>query len=132
MYLFLLSIMPTMLQGTLKAASFAKPTEVRTFPKGKVELVKIGNDTYGRATFEPGWRWSTCVKPIAKTESCEMPHVNFHISGRLMIVMDDGVEQEFGPGEISIVPPGHDAWTVGNEPAVAIDISGMAHYAERA
>lgn len=121
----------TVLQGALKAASFAKPTEVRTFPKGKVELVKIGSDTFGRATFEPGWRWSTSVKPIVKTESCEAPHVNFHLSGHLMVVMDDGTQQEFGPGEISIVPPGHDAWTVGNEPVIAIDISGMEHYAER-
>jgi len=124
--------MPTMTQETMKTASFAKPTEVRTFPKGKVELVKLGNDTFGRATFEPGWKWSTSVKPIVKTESCEAPHVNFHVSGRLMIVMDDGTKQEFGPGEISIVPPGHDAWTVGSEPAVIIDISGMAHYAEKA
>ena len=112
-------------------ASFAKPTEVRTFPKGKVELVKIGSDTFGRATFEPGWKWSTSVKSIAKTESCQMPHVNFHLSGRMMVVMDDGTQMEFGPGDISIVPPGHDAWVVGNEPVVAIDISGMEHYAEK-
>ena len=124
--------MPTMTQETMKAASFAKPTEVRTFPKGKVELVKIGDDTFGRATLEPGWKWSTSVKPVVKTESCQAPHVNFHIAGRMMVVMDDGTKQEFGPGEISIVPPGHDAWTVGNEPAVVIDISGMAHYAEKA
>ncbi len=114
----------------MKSADFGKPTETRTFPKGKLELVKIGNDTFGRATFEPGWKWSTSVKPIVKTESCEAPHVNFHISGRLMVAMDDGTKQEFGPGEISIVPPGHDAWTVGNEPASVIDISGMKHYAE--
>ena len=123
--------MPVASQQTMKVASFMKPSEVRAFPKGKLELVKIGNDTFGRATFEPGWKWSTCVKPIVKTQSCEAPHVNFHIAGRMMVVMDDGTKQEFGPGEISIVPPGHDAWTVGSEAAVVIDISGMAHYAQR-
>ncbi|MDD5054791.1 MAG: cupin domain-containing protein [Candidatus Peribacteraceae bacterium] len=118
------------MQETMKAASFLKPTETRTFPKGKLELVKIGKDTFGRATFEPGWKWSTSVKPIVKTDSCEAPHINFHIAGRLMIVMDDGTKQEFGPGEISIVPPGHDAWTVGDQAAEIIDISGMEHYAK--
>ena len=117
--------------AAMKTASFAKATDVRTFPKGKVELVTIAGDTFGRATFEPGWKWSTSVKPLVRTESCLAPHVNFHISGRMMIVMDDGTKQECGPGDISIVPPGHDAWTVGNEPAVVIDISGMKHYAER-
>ena len=115
----------------MQMASFAKPTAVRTFPKGKLELVTIAGDTFGRATFQPGWKWSTSVKPLVKTESCLAPHVNFHLSGRMMVVMDDGTKQEFGPGDISIVPPGHDAWTVGSEPAVVIDISGMKHYAER-
>ena len=115
----------------MQVASFSKPTETRTFPKGKLELVKIAGDTFGRATFEPGWKWSTSVKPLVKTESCEMPHVNFHLSGRFMIKMDDGTQNEFGPGDISVVPPGHDAWVVGSEPVVVIDISGMKHYAER-
>ena len=123
--------MPTTTMAAMQAASFAKPTETRRFPKGKLELVRIAGDTFGRATFEPGWKWSQSVKPIAKTDSCLMPHVNFHLSGRLMVKMDDGTQQEFGPGDISIVPPGHDAWVVGPEPVVAIDISGMTHYAER-
>lgn len=109
----------------------SKPDERRTFDKGKVELVTLGDVTFGRATFEPGWRWSTCVKPIAKTASCEVPHLQYHVSGRIHVVMDDGTEQEFGPGDISLVPPGHDAWVVGDEPVVAIDISGMAEYAKR-
>ena len=126
--------MPTLApekMAVLRAASFTKPTEVRTFPKGKVELVTIAGDTFGRLTLQPGWKWSTSLKPLVKTDSCLMPHVNFHLSGRLMVKMNDGTQQEFGPGDISIVPPGHDAWVVGSDPVVGIDISGMKHYAER-
>ena len=123
--------MPTLSAQAMQVASFQKPTETRTFPKGKVELVKIAGDTVGRATFEPGWKWSTSVKPVVKTDSCQMPHVNFHLSGRLMVQMDDGTKQEFGPGDIGVVPAGHDAWVVGSEPVVVMDISGMKHYAER-
>src|ERR1035438_7223595 len=102
----------------MEKKSMAKPEETRTFPKGKVELVKVGEFTVGKATFEPGWKWSESVKPIAKTHSCQMPHTNFHLSGRLRVRMDDGTETEFGPGEVGMIPPGHDAWVVGNEPAV--------------
>lgn len=110
--------------------SLSQPDEVRTFDKGKIELVTAGDTTFGRATLQPGWKWSTCVKPIAQTDSCEAAHVTYHISGRLHILMDDGTENEFGPGDVSVVPPGHDAWVVGNEPAVIIDISGMREYAK--
>ena len=108
----------------------SQPDEKRTFEKGQVELVTLGNVTFGRATFQPGWKWSTCVKPLAKTDSCQAPHLEYHISGRLHVRMDDGTEQEFGPGEVALIPPGHDAWVVGNEPVVAIDISGMKEYAK--
>ncbi|MGD0078707.1 MAG: cupin domain-containing protein [Sedimentisphaerales bacterium] len=111
--------------------SMSKPDEKRTFDKGKLELVTLGDVTFGRATFEPGWKWSTCVKPIVKTASCEAPHLQYHVSGRIHVVMDDGTEQEFGPGDISLIPPGHDAWVVGDETVVVIDISGMADYAKR-
>jgi hypothetical protein len=112
--------------------SFSKPEEVRAFDKGKVELLTAADTTFGRATLQPGWKWSTCVKPIAQTESCEAPHLTYHVAGRLRIKMDDGSEQEFGPGDISVVPPGHDAWVVGNETVVLIDISGMRDYAKLA
>lgn len=115
---------------TMEKKSITSPEETRTFPKGKVELVKIGDFTFGKATFEPGWKWSESVKPIAKTHSCQAPHTNYHLSGRLRVRMDDGTEKEFGPGDIGIVPPGHDAWTVGNEPAVMLDITGMVNYAK--
>jgi len=109
--------------------SFTKPDETRSFEKGRVEMVSLGGTTFGRATFEPGWRWSTCVKPLAQTASCEAPHLNLHVSGRLHIVMDDGSEHEFGPGDVGEIPPGHDAWVVGNEAVVVIDVSGMGNYA---
>lgn len=105
-----------------------QPDEVRTFDKGRVELVHLRSLTFGRATFQPGWKWSTSVKPLAQTELCEAPHLQYHIAGRLRVVMADGSEQEFGPGDVSYLPPGHDAWVVGEEPVVVLDISGMGNY----
>ncbi len=110
--------------------SFGKPDEVREFPKGRVELVKIGGATIGRATFEPGWKWSTSVQPLAKTTSCEAPHYQYHVSGILMVKMDDGTLVECKPGDVSLLPHGHDAWVVGNEPAVVVDFQGMIDYAK--
>jgi hypothetical protein len=118
------------IQNKMEKKSFSSPEERRTFQSGKVELVSIGDITFGRATLQPGWRWSTCVKPIAKTESCEAPHLQYQVSGRLRVRMDDGTEQEFGPGDVASIPPGHDAWVVGDESVVIVDISGMTHYAK--
>jgi hypothetical protein len=114
----------------MEKKALSAPDEKRSFDKGKVELVTVGGVTFGRATLEPGWKWSTCVKPIVNTKSCEAAHLQYHVSGRLKVVMDDGSEEEFGPGEVSLLPPGHDAWVVGNEPCVVIDISGMTNYAK--
>jgi hypothetical protein len=111
---------------------FAKADEVRVFPKGKVELIKIGGATIGRATFEPGWRWSTSVQPIAKTKSCEAPHFQYHVAGTLKVVMDDGTELVCKPGDVSLLPSGHDAWVVGNENVVIVDFQGMVDYAKKA
>jgi hypothetical protein len=118
------------IMSKMQSKSLSKPDEFRTFDKGKVELVTLGGVTFGRALLEPGWKWSTCVKPIVKTKSCEAPHLQYHVSGRLAVLMDDGSQQEFGPGEVSLLPPGHDAWVVGNEPVVVIDVSGMGEYAK--
>jgi hypothetical protein len=112
--------------------SFGKPDEVREFPLGKVELVNIGGATIGRATFQPGWKWSTSVQPLAKTKSCEAPHYQYHVSGILKVKMDDGTILECMPGDISLLPMGHDAWVVGNEPAVVVDFQGMIDYAKTA
>ena len=107
------------------------PDETRSFPKGKVELATVGSVKFGRATLEPGWKWSAHVKPIAQTKSCEAPHTQYHVSGRLRVRMDDGTEAEYGPGDGGHIPPGHDAWVVGNEPAVIIDVTGLADYAKQ-
>jgi len=110
--------------------NFEKPDEVREFPLGKVELIKFGDAMVGRATFMPGWKWSTSVKPLAKTESCEAPHFQYHVSGVLRVKMDDGTEYDCKPGDISYLPSGHDAWVIGDEPVVTIDFQGMLDYAK--
>jgi hypothetical protein len=115
----------------LEKKSLARPDETRSFAKGKVELVSVNGVTFGRATLQPGWKWSTCVKPLVHTQSCEAPHLQYHIAGRLHVVMDDGTAQDFGPGDVSCIPPGHDAWVLGNEPAVVVDITGMRDYGKR-
>ena len=109
--------------------NFGKPDEVREFPKGRLELIKVGGATIGRAIFEPGWRWATSVQPIAKTRSCEAPHFQYHVAGVLRIKMDDGAEFDCRPGDVSLLPSGHDAWVVGNEAAVVVDFQGMLDYA---
>src|SRR3954454_7689959 len=108
--------------------NFDKPEEVRPFgdSSGKLELVNLAGGPVGRATFEPGWKWSKHIKPIAQTESCQAPHLGYFISGRMHVVMDDGEEMDFGRGDFSVIPPGHDAWTVGDEPCVVLDWQGFA------
>ena len=103
--------------------------ETRTFPKGKAEIINIGGGQVGRLTFEPGWRWSEHVKAIAGTESCEAPHFQYHVSGRLHIKMTDGTEFEAEPGQVTALPSGHDAWVVGDEPVVVVDWCGASNYA---
>lgn len=110
--------------------SFSKPDEVRTFPNGKLELVNIGGAVVGRATFEPGWKWSTSLQPLVKTKSCEAPHFQYHVSGTIKIVMDDGTEFVCRAGDVSLLPEGHDAWVIGNEPVVIVDFQGMIDYAK--
>jgi hypothetical protein len=97
--------------------------DTRTFEHGRVQIVKVGSTTIGRAQFEPGWRWSNDVKPIAGTDACMIHHKGYVISGRLHVVMDDGSEFEVGPGDADDIPPGHDAWVVGDEPYVGVDFS---------
>ena len=111
--------------------NFSKPDEVREFPKGKLELVKIGNATIGKATFQPGWKWSTSLQPLVNTKTCEAPHFQYHVSGVLAEKMDDGTIFECKPGDVSLLPMGHDAWVVGDEPAVVIDFQGMLDYAKK-
>ena len=116
----------------MEVKGFGAPDEVRTFEKGRVELVKVGGVTIGRGTFEPGWKWSTHVKPLAKTTSCEAPHFQYQIAGTMKVVMDDGTTRECKAGDVSLLPSGHDAWVVGNEPVVVVDFQGMQEYAKQA
>lgn len=109
---------------------FAKPDEVRTFDKGKIELLNIAGGTVGRMTLEPGWQWSKHVKPIAKTDMCLVAHFQCILSGKIRIRMEDGREFDLGPGSVSVLPEGHDAWVVGDEPAVGVDWAGAANYAK--
>jgi hypothetical protein len=111
--------------------SVNSPEEVRKFDKGKVELVKIAGATIGRATFEPGWKWSTCVKPIAKTDSCQAAHFGYQLSGTMTTRMNSGPEKTSKAGDVVNIPPGHDAWVVGNEPVVFVDFQGMVDYAKQ-
>jgi hypothetical protein len=114
----------------MQKKSLSQPDEARTFPLGRLELITLNGVTFGRGTFQPGWRWSTSVQPLARTASCQAPHLQYHVSGRLAVVHDDGTRMEVGPGDVSWLPPGHDAWVVCDEPVVVIDISGMAQYAK--
>jgi quercetin dioxygenase-like cupin family protein len=121
----------TEMHSQLKSIDFSKPNEVREFPKGKVELITINGVTFGRVKFEPGWRWSTHVRPIAGTSSCQAAHLGVQLSGVMHIKMDDGTEMDLRPGTVVNIPPGHDGWVVGNEPVVFIDITGMENYAKQ-
>jgi len=109
--------------------TFATPDEVREFPKGKAEILEVGGSAIGRLVFQPGWRWSQDVKPVAGTTSCEAPHFQYHLSGQLAIKMDDGSEFIARPGDVTSLPSGHDAWVVGDEPVVVIDWYGASNYA---
>jgi len=106
--------------------------ESREFPNGKLEISTVGKTMIGRATFQPGWRWSESVKPIVGTDSCQVPHQGYVVSGRIHIKMDDGSEFEAGPGDAYDIPAGHDGWVVGDEAYVGVDFSpAMQDYAKK-
>ncbi len=115
---------------TTEHKTFLKPDEKREFPHGHAEILKVGGGEVGRLVFQPGWRWSNDVKPIARTHSCTAPHFQYHVSGRLGIRMDDGTELVAGPGDVTSLPSGHDAWVIGDEPVVVVDWFGASNYAK--
>ncbi len=119
----------TMTQTT-EQKTFDQPDETRSFERGYVELLSIGGADIGRLTLQPGWRWSEHVKPIAGTDLCEAPHFQYHVSGVLGVRMADGTELEVHPGAVTSLPEGHDAWVVGDEPAVVVDWYGASNYAK--
>ncbi len=113
--------------------SIDTPHERRPFQAhGHMDVVTLGDFTLGRGVFEPGWRWSDDVKPIAGTESCEAAHTGYIISGRMHVTMDDGAESDLGPGDAFVISPGHDAWIVGDETCVTLDWSAAGDYAKPA
>jgi len=116
----------------MEVKNLNSPEETRNFDKGKLDLVKIGGAMVGRAVFQPGWKWSESVKPVAKTKSCEAPHFQYHVSGTIRVRMDDGTERDLKPGDVSLLPSGHDAWVVGDDPVVVVDFQGMRDYAKGA
>ena len=101
--------------------NFDNPDEQHKPGRGTVDVVKLGGATLRRLTFQPGWRWSEDVKPSAKTEFCQIPHINVHVAGQFGIKLVDGTEKVYGPGDVALVPPGHDAWVIGDEPVVIIE-----------
>ena len=105
----------------VEARAFDSPDETRTPDKTKVDVVRMGRTTAARFTFDPGWKWSECVKPVVGTESCQVRHVGVVQSGRIHVVHEDGTEREAGPGEAFVIEPGHDAWVVGDEPYVGFE-----------
>ena len=109
---------------------FENADENRQVPKANVEVVNLGEATAMRGTFEPGWKWSECVKPIVGTESCEVEHLGYVVSGTMVCRMDDGSEITFNAGDAAFIPPGHDAWVPGSEPCVFLDFQGAANYAK--
>ena len=116
----------------MEVKNFDKPDEVRPFEgNGEAAVLNIGGRVVGRGVFEPGWRWSENVKPIAGTDSCQVSHLGYIVSGRMGVRMDDGTEGEAGPGDVFALAPGHDAWVIGDEACVALDFGEFGDYAKR-
>ena len=116
---------------TIQKKSIAEPDETLRFGNGEVDIVNFDEATVARVTLQPGWKWSQDVRPMVRTQSCHVGHVQYVIQGRLEVAMDDGTRMEFRPGDVAVIPPGHDAWVLGDEPFVAIDFGGMKGYTRR-
>ena len=106
------------------------PDEVRAPDKTRVEVVQFERYTIGRFKFQPGWRWSECVKPVVKTDQCQLSHVGYAVSGRIKVRMKDGTEKTISAGESYTIPPGHDAWVEGDQPFVGIEVMSADVYAK--
>lgn len=115
----------------LQRRRFSEASDVRTIPRGRIEVVELDDTVVGRMTYEPGWRWSVDVQPIAGTETCQYHHLGVTLAGRLRVQMPDGTELEVGPGDVFEIPPGHDAWVVGDQPWVSVDFEAMRTYGKQ-
>lgn len=114
----------------IDSRSFDQPDETRTPDKTRVEVVRLGDAEVGRFTFQPGWRWSDCIKPVVGGESCQVEHVGYVASGQLSVQHEDGTQVSLTPGQAYRIAPGHDAWVEGDEPYVAYEFKGAATYAK--
>ncbi len=113
----------------LQVKPHSSPDEVRTPSKTRVEVVHLAGFAIGRFNLEPGWRWSQCIKPVVKTEQCQLSHVGYAVSGKITIRLTDGTEKTISAGESYAIPPGYDAWVEGKEPFVAIELLSADSYA---
>jgi hypothetical protein len=116
----------------VESRNFESPDETRTPEKTTVELVNLAGGQIGRYTFQPGWRWSECIKPVVNTEKCQVEHIGYVVAGGLHVEHEDGSTGDVSAGDVYRISPGHDAWVVGDEPAVFVEFQGAAHYAEAA
>ncbi len=116
----------------IQSASLDSPGEVRTFDKGMAELTTVGENTIGRFTFEPGWKWSECIKPIAKTDTCQNHHVGVAVAGKIHVEIAGGSSADISAGDVYDIPPGHDAWVVGDDTFVGYEFKSAASYAKPA
>jgi hypothetical protein len=114
----------------LEAKSHDTPDETRTPAKTRVEVVRLTGYTIGRFIFEPSWRWSECVKPVAGTDSCQVNHVGYAVEGQIVVRLEDGTEQMIRAGDSYTIPPGHDAWVVGDDRFVGIEVMSAEQYAK--
>jgi quercetin dioxygenase-like cupin family protein len=120
--------MSTVSVSKFEVKSHDEPDEVRTPSKTRIELVRLEGFTLGRFTFQPGWRWSECIKPVVETDSCQNSHVGYALAGRLTVVDNDGATRSIGPGQSYTIPPGHDAWVEGNEAFTCIEVMSAEHF----
>jgi hypothetical protein len=116
--------------ASVERRNFDSPDETRSPEKTTIELVNLAGGQVGRYTFQPGWSWSECIKPVVNTDKCQVDHLGYVVSGRLHIEHEDGTTGEAEPGDVYRIGPGHDARVVGDEPVVLVEFQGAAHYAE--
>jgi hypothetical protein len=110
----------------LKKNLDTSPDETQIFDRGKMDPAKFGEIKFGRVVLDPGWSWEKSIKPIQKTETCQSPpHIQYIISGKIGVSLEDGTEEELGPGDVAMIPPGHKSLVVGNEPVVGIDFTPL-------
>ena len=115
---------------SVSSKSFDEPDEQRTPPKTTVDVLRLGNETVARLTFEPGWRWSECVKPVAGTDSCQARHVGTMVSGVMGVEHEDGTTATISAGQAYVIEPGHEAWVVGDEAIVTFEFESAETFAK--